>query len=268
MSAVSLPLPVQRLTYRGQCTCWGRSRTPASSDTLCEKHCGDSLRHRLSAFQNNYINFFFFGFPLWSLGNRNSSRATSWLRRLTDWSRPSVHFLSALTRYWTLHPPLPSLQCCLKSLTHQLGTIWYCILALEPLCILYVSSDVSVCVCQRQRKIQKDRLVNDFSAALNNFQKTQRQAADKEREFVARVRASSRVSVSNLPSLQGHVTSEWPVIYIIPLSNHQSTSVCFGLVLKAAPVWSLHIIQVQRLYIRLKLNRRCRIKTNATEWSR
>ncbi|GAA6235159.1 syntaxin-7 [Lates japonicus] len=47
---------------------------------------------------------------------------------------------------------------------------------------------------QRQRKIQKDRLLNDFSAALNSFQKTQRQAADREREFVARVRASSRVS--------------------------------------------------------------------------
>ncbi|KAM3603541.1 uncharacterized protein V6R79_024326 [Siganus canaliculatus] len=47
---------------------------------------------------------------------------------------------------------------------------------------------------QRQRKIQKDRLLNDFSAALNSFQKIQRQAADKQREFVARVRASSRVS--------------------------------------------------------------------------
>ncbi|XP_034084555.1 syntaxin-7 [Gymnodraco acuticeps] len=47
---------------------------------------------------------------------------------------------------------------------------------------------------QRQRKIQKERLLNEFSAALNSFQKTQRQAADKEREFVARVRASSRVS--------------------------------------------------------------------------
>ncbi|XP_068433836.1 syntaxin-7 [Clinocottus analis] len=47
---------------------------------------------------------------------------------------------------------------------------------------------------QRQRKLQKERLVNDFSAALNSFQKTQRQAADKERECVARVRASSRVS--------------------------------------------------------------------------
>ncbi|KAF3849710.1 hypothetical protein F7725_019429 [Dissostichus mawsoni] len=46
----------------------------------------------------------------------------------------------------------------------------------------------------RQRKLQKERLVNEFSAALNSFQKTQRQAADKEREFVARVRASSRVS--------------------------------------------------------------------------
>ncbi|XP_037541294.1 syntaxin-7 [Nematolebias whitei] len=48
---------------------------------------------------------------------------------------------------------------------------------------------------QRQRKLQKERLLNDFSAALNSFQKTQRQAADRERDFVARVRASSRVSV-------------------------------------------------------------------------
>ncbi|XP_030578323.1 syntaxin-7-like isoform X2 [Archocentrus centrarchus] len=47
---------------------------------------------------------------------------------------------------------------------------------------------------QRQRKIQKERLLNDFSAALNSFQKTQREAASKEREFVARVRAGSRLS--------------------------------------------------------------------------
>lgn len=47
---------------------------------------------------------------------------------------------------------------------------------------------------QRQRKIQKDRLVNEFTTALTNFQRVQRQAAEKEREFVARVRASSRVS--------------------------------------------------------------------------
>uniref|UniRef100_A0A3P8RJM8 Syntaxin-7 n=1 Tax=Amphiprion percula TaxID=161767 RepID=A0A3P8RJM8_AMPPE len=47
---------------------------------------------------------------------------------------------------------------------------------------------------QRQRKLQKERLLNDFSAALNSFQRTQREAANKEREFVARVRASSRVS--------------------------------------------------------------------------
>ncbi|XP_077208822.1 syntaxin-7 [Paroedura picta] len=47
---------------------------------------------------------------------------------------------------------------------------------------------------QRQRKIQKDRLVNEFTTALTNFQRVQRQAAEREREFVARVRASSRVS--------------------------------------------------------------------------
>ncbi|KAM9840560.1 syntaxin-7 [Aulostomus maculatus] len=47
---------------------------------------------------------------------------------------------------------------------------------------------------QRQRKIQKERLLNEFSTVLNSFQKIQRQAADKEREFVAKVRANSRVS--------------------------------------------------------------------------
>ncbi|XP_048363689.1 syntaxin-7 [Sphaerodactylus townsendi] len=47
---------------------------------------------------------------------------------------------------------------------------------------------------QRQRKIQKDRLVNEFTTVLTNFQRIQRQAAEREKEFVARVRASSRVS--------------------------------------------------------------------------
>ncbi|XP_014811128.1 PREDICTED: syntaxin-7-like, partial [Calidris pugnax] len=47
---------------------------------------------------------------------------------------------------------------------------------------------------ERQRKIQKDRLVGEFTTALTNFQRLQRQAAEKEKDFVARVRASSRVS--------------------------------------------------------------------------
>lgn len=40
----------------------------------------------------------------------------------------------------------------------------------------------------------------EFTTALTNFQKVQRQAAEREKEFVARVRASSRVSVSTLHS--------------------------------------------------------------------
>ncbi|XP_054617904.1 syntaxin-7 [Dunckerocampus dactyliophorus] len=64
---------------------------------------------------------------------------------------------------------------------------------------------------QRQRKIQKERLLNDFSVALNNFQRTQREAADKEREFVARVRASSRVSGGQPEAHYGNVT---------PFSSH------------------------------------------------
>ncbi|XP_062323997.1 syntaxin-7 isoform X2 [Osmerus eperlanus] len=59
-------------------------------------------------------------------------------------------------------------------------------------------SSLPVTTEQRQRKLLKDRLVNDFSDALAAFQRTQRQAAEKEKEFVARVRASSRIS-SPLP---------------------------------------------------------------------
>ncbi|GAA6103005.1 syntaxin-12 isoform X1 [Tachysurus ichikawai] len=46
---------------------------------------------------------------------------------------------------------------------------------------------------QRQQRIQKDRLMNDFSAALNNFQVVQRRAAERERESMARARAGSRL---------------------------------------------------------------------------
>ncbi|XP_040900759.1 syntaxin-12-like [Toxotes jaculatrix] len=47
---------------------------------------------------------------------------------------------------------------------------------------------------QRQQKLQRERLMNDFSAALNNFQVVQRKAAEKEKESVARARAGSRVT--------------------------------------------------------------------------
>ncbi|XP_077363269.1 syntaxin-12 [Festucalex cinctus] len=50
---------------------------------------------------------------------------------------------------------------------------------------------------QRQQKIQRERLMNDFSAALNNFQAVQRRAAEKEKESVARARAGSRLSTED-----------------------------------------------------------------------
>ncbi|XP_068603175.1 syntaxin-12 isoform X1 [Brachionichthys hirsutus] len=50
---------------------------------------------------------------------------------------------------------------------------------------------------QRQQKIQRDRLMNDFSAVLNNFQAVQRRAAEKEKESVARARAGSRLSAED-----------------------------------------------------------------------
>lgn len=50
---------------------------------------------------------------------------------------------------------------------------------------------------QRQQKMQKGRLMHDFSAALNNFQAEQRRAAEKEAESVARARAGSRLSAED-----------------------------------------------------------------------
>lgn len=58
------------------------------------------------------------------------------------------------------------------------------------MCLYYFYFDI-----QRQQKIQRERLMNDFSSALNNFQAVQRQAAEKEKESVARARAGSRLSV-------------------------------------------------------------------------
>ncbi|XP_055253464.1 syntaxin-12 [Moschus berezovskii] len=47
---------------------------------------------------------------------------------------------------------------------------------------------------QRQQKLQKERLMNDFSAALNSFQAVQRRVSEKEKESIARARAGSRLS--------------------------------------------------------------------------
>ncbi|EPQ13241.1 Nuclear inhibitor of protein phosphatase 1 [Myotis brandtii] len=47
---------------------------------------------------------------------------------------------------------------------------------------------------QRQQRLQKERLMNDFSAALNNFQAVQRKVSEKEKESIARARAGSRLS--------------------------------------------------------------------------
>ncbi|XP_021539283.1 syntaxin-12 [Neomonachus schauinslandi] len=66
---------------------------------------------------------------------------------------------------------------------------------------------------QRQQKLQKERLMNDFSAALNNFQAVQRRVSEKEKESIARARAGSRLSAEErqreeqLVSFDGH--EEW-----------------------------------------------------------
>ncbi|XP_037640489.1 syntaxin-12-like [Sebastes umbrosus] len=66
---------------------------------------------------------------------------------------------------------------------------------------------------QRQQKLQKERLMNNFSAALNNFQAVQRRAAETEKESVARARAGSRVTGDggnvNEPLVSFQTEDEW-----------------------------------------------------------
>ncbi|XP_078069003.1 syntaxin-7-like isoform X2 [Mustelus asterias] len=61
---------------------------------------------------------------------------------------------------------------------------------------------------QRHKKIMKDRLLADFSIALTSFQRIQREVAEKEKEFVARVRAGSRLSTSDTQRDEDLVTIE------------------------------------------------------------
>jgi hypothetical protein len=49
----------------------------------------------------------------------------------------------------------------------------------------------------RERKIQKERLAEEFTAALNVFQATQRIAAQKEKEQMQRVRANSGLGLGD-----------------------------------------------------------------------
>uniref|UniRef100_F6V089 Syntaxin-12 n=1 Tax=Macaca mulatta TaxID=9544 RepID=F6V089_MACMU len=63
---------------------------------------------------------------------------------------------------------------------------------------------------QRQQRLQKERLMNDFSAALNNFQAVQRRVSEKEKESIARARAGSRLSRRNhLVCLSACSHEEW-----------------------------------------------------------
>ncbi|XP_071453486.1 syntaxin-12-like isoform X2 [Hetaerina americana] len=59
---------------------------------------------------------------------------------------------------------------------------------LKELAAITISSSPSD---ERQRKMLKERLTDEFMTALNSFQKTQRQEAQKEREEVQRVRSNS-----------------------------------------------------------------------------
>ncbi|XP_016087121.1 syntaxin-7-like, partial [Sinocyclocheilus grahami] len=72
---------------------------------------------------------------------------------------------------------------------------------------------------QRQRKIQRERLITEFSNALALFQKAQREVAKKEKEFVARVRASTRISGGDLDDGFGGFPSPFQSYIFVPMAE-------------------------------------------------
>uniref|UniRef100_A0A3Q2TSW0 Syntaxin 12 n=1 Tax=Fundulus heteroclitus TaxID=8078 RepID=A0A3Q2TSW0_FUNHE len=100
-------------------------------------------------------------------------------------SRGQQHTTPTINSVGTAMLP-PFLRRWIEFLSQRLG---------EPAAALTVGTHQLLPESHRQQKIQRDRLMNDFSAALNNFQAVQRRAADKERESIARARAGSRLSV-------------------------------------------------------------------------
>lgn len=79
----------------------------------------------------------------------------------------------------------------LKELAHIPGSA----VASEQVCsiIIYMFYELIdlTFFTQKQRRMQKERLTNEFSEALKNFQVIQRTAAQKEKESVIRARANS-----------------------------------------------------------------------------
>lgn len=68
---------------------------------------------------------------------------------------------------------------------------------LRDLAILSSNSGSSSPGELRQRKMQKERLQDEFTSALNSFQAVQRNAATKEKEMVRKAKASAGVGLFN-----------------------------------------------------------------------
>ncbi|XP_059090060.1 syntaxin-12-like isoform X2 [Tigriopus californicus] len=58
---------------------------------------------------------------------------------------------------------------------------------------------------QRQWRLQKERLHNDFTKALNSFQAAQRTAAQREKEVIKRAKAASGINALAAPGAQGNL---------------------------------------------------------------
>uniref|UniRef100_A0A3Q2Q1Z0 Syntaxin 12 n=1 Tax=Fundulus heteroclitus TaxID=8078 RepID=A0A3Q2Q1Z0_FUNHE len=113
-------------------------------------------------------------------------------------SRGQQHTTPTINSVGTAMLP-PFLRRWIEFLSQRLG---------EPAAALTVGTHQLLPESHRQQKIQRDRLMNDFSAALNNFQAVQRRAADKERESIARARAGSRLSEKLWKEDLGPITTQ------------------------------------------------------------
>jgi len=95
---------------------------------------------------------------------------------------------------------------------------------------------------RRQRKIQVDKLTDNFSTALNSFQRVQRIAAEKEKESVSRARSISAGMPSASP--MGGYNDEHG------LTTHDRTAGGFGIQVQEEEEISVELIEERERAIR------------------
>jgi len=83
--------------------------------------------------------------------------------------------------------------------------------------VVAVSVSVVMVYMQRQRRVHKERLMNEFTSALSSFQSAQRLEKEREKQCISR---SHHVAVSDILFFTASLFTSMSV-YLLGLYNYQ-----------------------------------------------